>query len=53
MIWKDYLENDLIFRKWTWQWLALLLRISQWRIKDHIVVKKDPLFENVDVFIFW
>jgi len=46
-------ENDLIFWKWTWQGLALLLRISRWRIKDHVVLKKIYLFKNVDVFIFW
>jgi len=33
--------------------LALLLHISQWRIKDHVVLKEDFLFENDDIFIFW
>jgi len=35
MIWKT-IEKMI----WTWQGLALLLRISQWRIKDHVVLKK-------------
>jgi len=54
---KRYLEKTIekmiwFFGRWTWQGLALLLRISQWRIKDHVVLKKDFLLENVDIFVF-
>jgi len=38
--------------RWTWLGLTLLLRISQWRIKDHVILEKISLFENVDIFIF-
>ena len=59
---KNYLENDLMFWRWTWQGLTLLLRISQWRIKDHVVLKKGSclkywyfyIFENFVFFLyFW
>jgi len=52
-IWKTFEKNIWFFWRWTWQGLALLLRILRWRIKDHVVLKKICLFENVDIFIFW
>ena len=53
-IWKKTIEKIIwFFGRWTWQGLALLLRISRWRIKDHVVLKKYFLLENVDIFVFW
>jgi len=50
-IWENLVEKKIWFGRWTWQGLALLLRISLWRIKDHVVLKR-YLWENIDVFVF-
>ena len=56
-IWKTIEKNDLISWKWTWKRLAMLLCISQWKIKDHVILKKNDLedLENYleNDLIFW